>query len=115
MLTLPELDTYGCLEKFARKPSLSNLISLRFLIKRAEQRISWDVGLRVTPNVTAERLLRLRMGAQSTGTESKARAPTIKEIAEMPADKQLDYYLACCRDGGMKIDPAALMKPGQTS
>ena len=112
-LTLPEFDTNGTLKRFASEHTPESHLAYLWLRRRAQNALNWQV-LQTVPLELLGAGLNLRVGAHPDNTADAKISPdgkrefSLKELADMPRDQQMDIYLNACRQAGVDVSKLQL-------
>ena len=113
-LALPEFDTNNILKRFAEEHTAESKLAYLWLRRRVQNTLAWQV-LSVFPVESVDKGMELRVGAfqeKVVETADKGNGLSLKELADMPQDKQMEMYLAACKSAGVKIDEERLRNGG---
>lgn len=105
-LTLPEFDTHNTLKRFAEEHTAESKLAFLWLKRRAQNALAWQ-ALSVLPVDVIDKGMELRVGTfkEAAGeAETRNKGLDLKELVNMPQDKQMELYLAACKNAGVEID-----------
>lgn len=112
-LTLPEFDTNNTLKRFAAEHTPESHLAYLWLRRRAQNALTWQV-LQTMPLDLLDAGLNLRVGAHPDDAPAAGISPdgkkelSLKELADMPRDKQMDIYLNACKQAGVDVSKLQL-------